>query len=149
MPRWISRAAGGWGLPGPGIRRPAVRPVTSFTKTQRLAIRPGEGTLTATVSAAGTALLALGPDALITWYLSYVSISTTTGVNDNSTCTVQVGPYGTGINPAGVGYSGGGDTISLGGRALKPGEYVVMAWAGGNPGDLAIATAYGDQDILI
>lgn len=149
MPRWWTPSAGGWGLPGPGIRRPPSAPVTAFTKTLRVAIRPGEGTKTALVSAAGTAQITLGPEALTTWYVNYVSIETTTGANDSSTCAAQVGPVSHGINPTGQSYVGGGDTISLGGRALRPGEYITLTWSGGNPGDQAIATLYGDQDVLI
>jgi len=146
---WVTRAAGSWGLPGPGIRRPPVAPLHQFTSVMRVAIRPGEGTRTAVVSGAGTATVTIGPDALITWYVAYVSISTTTGAADSSTCQVQVGPAGHGINPSGQSYSGGGDVVSLGGRALKPGEYITLAWSGGKPADLAIATVYGDQDILV
>lgn len=149
MPRWISRAAGGWGLPGPMIRRPPVAPVTQFRGVRRVAIRPGEGTGTATISAAGTAKITLGPAALITWYVSYVSISTTSGANDSSTCSVTLGPATNGIVPGGQSYVGGGDTISLGGRALRPGEYITLQWSGGNQGDLAIATVNGEQDILV
>ena len=146
---WVTRAAGSWGLPGPMIRRPPVAPLHLFAKTLRVAIRPGEGTRTAKVSGAGTATVTIGPDALITWYVAYVAISTTTGAADSSTCQVQVGPAGHGINPSGQSYNGGGDVVSLGGRAMKPGEYITLSWAGGNPGDLAIATVTGDQDILV
>ena len=146
---WVTRRAGGWGDPGPGIRRPPSAPIEQFTTVRRLAIRPGEGTGTAIVSAAGTAQVTLGPEALNTWYVSYVSIATTTGANDTSTCQVQVGPATSGINPSGTAYNGGGDTVSLGGRALKLGEYITLTWTGGNPGDQAIATVYGDQDILV
>lgn len=147
--RWVTRAAGSWGLAGPMIRRPPVAPMHHFTKTMRVAIRPGEGTRTATVSAAGSATVTIGPDALITWYVDYVAISTTSGANDSSTCAAQVGPAAHGIVPTGQSYSGGGDVISLGGRAMRPGEYITLVWSAGKTGDLAIATVYGSQDILI
>lgn len=151
MPRWISRAAGGWipGVTGPMIRRPPVAPVTHFQHVRRVAIRPGEGTKTAIVSGTGAAAIVLGPDALITWYVDYVSISTTTGANDISTCAVTLGPATNGIVPGGQSYVGGGDTVSLGGRALRPGEYITLRWSNGHSGDLAIATVNGEQDILV
>jgi hypothetical protein len=130
------------------VRRPPSAPLHLFTGIRRLAIRPGEGTRTAIMSAGGTATITVGPDALITWYVSYVSLETSTGAADASTCQVQVGPAGQGINPSGQSYAGGGDIVSLGGRALKPGEYITLTWSGGHPGDQAIATVYGDQDIL-
>lgn len=151
MPRWISRAAGGWipGVVGPMIRRPPVAPVSAFTGTRTVSIRPGEGSKSAVVSAAGSATLTLGPDALITWYVDYVSISTTSGAADSSTCAAQVGPAFHGIVPGGQSYNGGGDVISMGGRALRPGEFITLIWSGGKTGDQAIATVYGSQDILI
>lgn len=146
--RWVTRHAGDWGLPGPMVRRPPSAPVTAFTGVRRVAIRPGEGTKTALVSAGGSATVTIGPDALITWYVDYVAISTTSGANDSSTCAATVGPYFHGIVPTGQSYVGGGDVVSLGGRALRPGEYITLIWSGGKPGDQAIATVYGSQDIL-
>lgn len=144
----MTRAAGSWGLPGPMIRRPPVAPIHQFRTVRRVAIRPGEGTRTAQISAGGSASISLGPEALITWYVDYVALSTTTGANDASTCAATVGPVAHGIVPTGQSYVGGGDVVSLGGRALRPGEYITLVWSGGNPGDQAIATVYGSQDIL-
>lgn len=152
LQQWVRGRAGSWGLPGPGIRRPVTAPIFAFQKTQRVAIRQGEGTKTATVTGAagaGTATVTIGPEALITWYVDYVSISTTSGANDTSTCSATVGPVAHGIVPTGQSYNGGGDVVSLGGRAMRPGEYITLTWSGANPGDQAIATVYGAQDILI
>lgn len=146
--KWVRGHAGDWGLLGPMIRRPPSPPVTAFTQVRRVAIRPGEGTKTATVSGAGSATVTLGPDALITWYVDYVSIQTTSGAADSSTCAATVGPVFHGIVPTGQSYAGGGDVISLGGRALRPGEYITLVWSGGKSGDQAVATVYGSQDIL-
>lgn len=148
LQRWAPGRAGGWGLPGPMIRRPPSAPVHQFTSVRRVAIRGGEGTKTATVSAAGSATISLGPEAMITWYVDYVAIQTTSGANDSSTCAATVGPVGHGLVPTGQSYVGGGDVISLGGRAMRPGEYITMVWSGGKSGDQAIATVYGSQDIL-
>ena len=148
LARWTRGRAGGWGLPGPGIFRPPSAPIHQFTSVRRVAIRPGEGTGTATVSAAGSATITLGPDALITWYVDYVAISTTSGAADSSTCAATVGPAGHGLVPTGQSYVGGGDVISLGGRALRPGEYITLVWSGAKTADQAIATVYGSQDIL-
>ena len=145
---WHFRA-GGWGnAPGTGVRRPPSPPVSQFTTVLHLAIRQGEGTATAQVSAAGTAFAQAGPAGLTTWYVDYVAIETTTGAADNSTCAVGAGPAGQSIVPGGQSYAGGGDIVSLGGKTLKPGDYVQAAWAGGNPGDTATMTVYGEQDVL-
>lgn len=149
--RWVRGRAGSWlpGVTGPMIRRPPVAPIHQFGKTMKVAIRPGEGTKTAIVSAAGSATISIGPEALTTWYVDYVAISTTTGAADPSTVAAQVGPASHGIVPTGQSYSGGGDVISLGGRALRPGDYITMVWSGAKTGDTAVATVYGSQDVLI
>lgn len=150
--RWpplTSRQAGGWGLPGPGIFRPPSLPVTAFTTPVTLQIRGGEGTKTGVVPASGVLTLLLGPDGLSTWYVSYVAIRTTTGALDNSTAAVTIGPaVATGIVPAGQAYNGGGDSVSLGGAQLAPGEYVIVTWTGAKPGDTATMTVYGNQQVL-
>ena len=149
FPPMTSLRAGGWGLPGTGIRRPPSAPLAAFTRLLTQQIRPGEGTLTGTIPASGELTLQLGPDGLATWYVSYVTISTTTGINDNSTAAVTTGPaVSQGIVPAGFAYSGGGDSVSLNGAALAPGEYVIVTWAGANPGDQAIMRVYGNAQVL-
>lgn len=147
--RWVTRGAGSWGLPGPMIRRPPVAPIAQFGKTMKVAIRPGEGTKTAKVSAAGSATISIGPEALTTWYVDYVAIQTTTGANDVSTVAAAVGPAAHGIVPTGQSYNGGGDVVSLGGRALRPGDYITLVWSGAVSGDTAVATVYGSQDVLV
>lgn len=149
-PRLTSRQAGGWGLPGTGILRPPSAPLAAYSGLLTQQIRPGEGTATGTVPMSGTITLQLGPDGLSTWYVSYVTITTTTGAADSSTATVATGPaVTTGLSPAGTAYSGGGDTVNLGGAALAPGEYVIVTWAGAHPGDLATMRAYGNSQVLV
>lgn len=151
MPRMAGplRHAGGWGLPGPGIRRPPSASIDDYAGLQRVAIRTGEGTGTALVSAGGTATISVGPDGLNTWYPTYAAISTTTGADDASTASALIGPIAAGLVPAGQSYAGGGDTIPLGGQPLKPGDYVTVTWTGGVPGDTAFLTVYGSQDIPV
>ena len=150
--RWpplTSRRAGGWGLPGPGIRRPLSLPVDQFTRPMLLQIRPGEGTKTGKVPASGTITLVLGPEGLGTWYVSYVQIATTTGALDISTAAVTTGPaVSTGIVPAGQAYNGGGDSVSMGGAALACGEYVIVTWSNAKQGDLATMRVYGNNQVL-
>lgn len=148
-PQLTSREAGGWGLPGPGIQRPMSLPVQAFTKLLMQQLRAGEGTRSGVVPASGVLTLLAGPEGLATWYVSYVAISTTTGANDVSTAAVTIGPaVATGIVPAGQAYAGGGDSVGLGGAQLAPGEYVIVTWTGAHPGDLAIMTVYGNQQVL-
>jgi hypothetical protein len=150
FPKLTSLAAGGWGLPGTGIRRPVSAPLSDFTQQLTQQIRPGEGTSTGVVPAGGSITLLLGPDGLSTWYVTYVAISTTTGALDTSTAAVETGPaVTTGIVPAGTAYNGGGDSVGLGGAVLAPGEYVIVTWSGAHPGDQATMRVYGNQQILI
>lgn len=150
--RWpplTSRRAGGWGLPGPGIRRPVSAPLSAYTRTLTMPIRPGEGTRTGIVPASGKVTLLAGPEGLGTWYVSYVAITTTTGALDTSTAAVATGPaVSTGIVPAGQAYNGGGDSISLGGASLACGEFVIVTWSGAKPGDLATMTVFGNSQVL-
>jgi hypothetical protein len=150
FPRLTSLQAGGWGLPGTGIRRPKSAPLEAFTGSLTQQIRPGEGTATGTVPASGTLTLLLGPDGLATWYVTYVAISTTTGALDASTANVTTGPaVATGIVAAGTAYSGGGDSVGLGGAALACGEYVIVTWTGAHPGDQAMMRVYGNSQVLV
>ena len=149
-PRLTSLQAGGWGLPGTGIRRPASAPLAAFTRTLTQQIRPGEGTITGVVPAGGALTLLLGPDGLATWYVTYVAIETTTGALDTSTASVTTGPaVGAGIVAAGTAYNGGGDSVGMGGACLACGEYVIVTWAGAKPGDQAMMRVYGNAQVLI
>lgn len=141
--------AGGWGLPGPGIRRPVTETIHAFRGRTQVAIRGGEGTKTGIVPASGTISLSLGPDGLNVWYLAYASISTTTGTLDASTAGFALGPVGAGINPAGASYTGGGDSIGLGGERLAPGDFLTVTWFGAKTGDTATVTVHGTQDIPV
>lgn len=145
-----ARRAGGWGLPGAGIHQPPSAPLAAFTAQLTQQIRPGEGTRTAVVPASGTLTLLAGPDGLATWYVTYVAISTTTGALDTSTAAVTTGPaVAAGIVPAGQAYNGGGDSVALGGAALAPGEYVIVTWSLGHPGDQAVMRVYGNAQVLV
>jgi hypothetical protein len=149
FPKLTSLQAGGWGLPGTGIRRPPSAPLSAFTQLLTQQIRPGEGTVTGVIPASGQLTLLAGPDGLSTWYVSYVAISTTTGALDTSTAAVETGPAVTsGIVPAGTAYNGGGDSVGLAGAVLAPGEYVIVTWSGAHPGDQAVMRVYGNQQVL-
>lgn len=143
------RHAGGWGLPGPGIRRPPSMGMGEYGALTRTAIRTGEGTGAALVSGAGTATISVGPDGLNIWYVTYAAISSTTGADDTSTAQCLVGPIGAGIVPGGQSYAGGGDSIGLGNQTLRPGDFVTVIWSGAKPGDTVFVTVYGSQDIPV
>jgi hypothetical protein len=150
FPRLTSLQAGGWGLPGTGVRRPGSAPLEAFDQTLTQQIRPGEGTVTGVIPESGELTLLAGPDGLATWYVSYVAISTTTGALDTSTASVTTGPaVGAGIVPAGTAYNGGGDSVGLAGAVLAPGEYVIVTWTGAHPGDQATMRVYGNLQVLV
>ena len=151
VPRLLGplRQAGGWGLPSPGIRRPATAPLSAYQQLTTVAIRTGEGTAVTEVNAAGQARASVGPEGLNTWYVTYAAISTTTGAADTSTAGAVIGPIGAGLAPGGQSYAGGGDSIGLGNQVLRPGDYVTVIWSGGVPGDQAVMTVFGSQDIPI
>lgn len=120
-----------------------------YTGHLRTDIGQGEGTATGTVPGSGIITLGVGPDALRTWYVSHVVVSTTSGAADSSTAQARIGPWSTGIVTGGQSYAGGGDTIGFGGTALRVGDFLVITWTGAKPGDIAQMTVYGDQDVLI
>jgi hypothetical protein len=141
--------AGGWGLPGPGIGRPQTAPPESFGGRIQVALRGGEGTRSGIVPASGIVSLSIGPDGTNIWYPAYAALSTTTGALDSSTAQFKVGPYSQGIVPGGQSYSGGGDTIGLAGTRMAAGDYLTVVWTGATPGDAAMLTLVGTQDIPV
>jgi hypothetical protein len=141
--------AGGWGLPGPGITRPRTASLEDYRGLQRFAIRTGEGTASGIIPMSGQLTLSIGPDGLNVWYVVYAAIATTSGAADVSTAQVSVGPIGAGLAPGGQSYAGGGDSVGLGNQALRPGDYVSVTWSGGTPGDTAMVTVYGVQDVPV
>lgn len=135
------------------IHRPSTVPIQQYTNRVTVPISAAEATATHSVSAAGSAQVSVGPAGVgRRWYPAYATIATSSGANDNSTCAIYLTGAG---QPAtaqsllvGQSYSGGGDTVGLTSPALDPGLALTALWTGGNSGDTASMTVYGNQDVL-
>lgn len=152
----ITRSGGSAGSqPNRGFanRRIDSTPQGAYTGHQQTLITGGYSA--ATVTAAGAAVVKVGPQGVGTvWYPQAAAISTTTGANDASTCALYLSPLENGatVVPStqigGQSYAGGGDSIGLAVPPMWPGYFIVAVWAGAVPGDLASLAVYGTQDVL-
>lgn len=103
-----------------------------------------------TISAAGAATLSVGPaGAGNVWYPASITISTTTGINDFSTCSVYLGPAGVPVTLVATLFPGGTGTASLAIPSMTPGQYIIAVWAGANPGDVAAINVVGTMDSVM
>jgi hypothetical protein len=128
------------------IRRLPMRvytqPVTSVPLTG--------GQAQGTVSAAGAATLSVGPSgAGNVWYPSSVTILTTTGINDSSTCSVYLGPAGIPVTLLATIFPGGYGTASLAVPSMTPGQYLIAQWSGGHAGDTCSMNITGTMDSVM
>jgi hypothetical protein len=139
----------------PGWRGTSVQPITATpirSYTRRISSVPlSGGQVQATVPGSGAITLEVGPQGLgNVWYPVQVNASTTTGLTaagDNSVCNIYLGPA---VNPTtlvGTIYNGNG-TAALAIPDMTPGQFLVMAWSGANPGDQAAANVIGTMDAL-
>ena len=96
------------------------------------------------ISAAGTATLSVGPaGAGNVWYPASVTILTTTGVNDFSTCSIYLGPAGVPVTLQATIFPGGTGTASLAIPSMTPSQYILAVWAGGHSGDVCTMNVTG------
>ena len=103
-----------------------------------------------TISAAGALSLSVGPSGIgNVWYPASITIQTTTGVNDFSTCSVYLGPSGQGITLIATIFPGGTGTASLAIPSMTPGLYIIATWAGGHSGDTATINVVGTMDSVM
>lgn len=144
-PPWQHRAGGwppGWVVPaGTHVDRrvlPRVVPHLAFRQLAEVPIGPfgfAQGIVAAT-----TVTVSLGPaGAGTSWELAQVSIATTTGANDASTCALFIQPAGTPNQNWQVAqsFSGGGDQLGLSGYKMVPGERLYAVWSSAKNGDTA------------
>lgn len=126
---------------GPG--RPVRIPVEQYTQqVTGIPLTGGQGT--AKVSAAGAATISVGPAALGTvWYPAQVTVQTTSGVNDASTCNIYLGPAGVPVTLVATIYPGGIGTAAVAVPSMTPGQYLIAVWSGGNSGDTASMNVIG------
>lgn len=102
------------------------------------------------ISAAGAATLSVGPaGAGNVWYPASVTILTTSGVNDFSTCNIYLGPAGVPITLQATIFPGGTGTASLAIPSMTPGQYIIAVWSGGKSGDTCSINVTGTMDSVM
>lgn len=128
-------------------RSPSVR----IYQTQAESQIGGYGVGQTSVSGSGAATVQVGPSGLGTlWYPQQAVISTTSGVNDSSTCIAYLGPPG--AVPANILFqslSAGADVQGIAIPVLQPGDVITCVWSGGHPGDLATLRIMGPLTALV
>ena len=102
------------------------------------------------ISGSGAATLSVGPaGAGNVWYPASITIQTTTGVNDFSTCNVFLGPAGVGVTQVATIFPGGVGTASLAIPSMTPGQYIIAIWSGGHSGDTCTINIVGTMDSVM
>lgn len=98
---------------------------------------------------AGEGIVSVGPQGLgNVWYPAQCTISTTSGVNDNSVFSLYLGPAGVPVTLVGQAFPGGSGTLAVAVPSMTPGQYLIGVWTGGNPGDVASINVIGTMDTL-
>ncbi len=117
------------------------------TPVTGLPLTGGQGQ--AVISAGGIASVTVGPQGLGNiWYPAQVTVSTTSGINDNSTCLVYLGSQGVPVTLLGTIFPGGAGTLGLAIPNMSPGQYLIAQWSGGKTGDVAAINVIGTMDAL-
>lgn len=136
------------------IRRTGSVPPGHYQGSQRTTITGGYAAKI--VPSSGIVTIYCGPMGLgMVWYPQAVAISTTTGANDASTCTLYLSPLQNGSQLApstqigGQSYAGGGDTIGIAVPPIRPGLFIIAQWTGAKAGDLAALQVYGEQSAMV
>jgi len=141
-----ARAMFAWG--------PAARPIRRLPMqlyTQRVVQVPLiGGQAQGIISGAGALSLSVGPaGAGNVWYPASITIQTTSGTNDFSTCSVFLGPAGVGVTLIATIFPGGVGTASLAIPSMTPGQYIIAVWSGGHAGDIATINVVGVMDSVM
>lgn len=152
-----------WRLWHPAPARPAQHWRAPFTGTAswRIPSTPPEryrpllrtplvGAVGQALVAGGTATVQLGPQGLgCRWYPVQAVITTSSGVNDTSTCQLFMGTTALANLIASTSYLGGGDTFGISGADMQPGDYLIAVWSGANNGDTATLRITGSQVAMV
>jgi len=153
VPPGLQSPAGAY---APGMLRwgPVARPIRRLplqVYRRRVSSVPlTGGQAQGTILAAGTLTLSVGPaGAGNVWYPASVTISTTTGINDSSTCQIFLGPAGIPIALQATLFPGGAGTASLAIPSMTPGQYVIAVWSGAKNGDTASINIVGTMDSVM
>lgn len=149
----MARPAGAY---SPGYLRwgPAAQPIRRLPMQlyrQRVVSVPlTGGQAQGTISAAGAATLSVGPaGAGNVWYPASITILTTSGVNDFSTCNIYLGPAGVPITLVATLFPGGTGTASLAIPNMTPGQYLIAVWSGAKSGDTCSINIVGTMDSVM
>jgi hypothetical protein len=138
------------GWRGTGMLPMTPTPIQAYTR-RLLDVPLTGGQAQAAVPAGGVLALQTGPQGLGTiWYPSQVTVSTSTGPLDGSTCLVYLGYPGPGtpVTLVGTVFPGGGGTVALAVPPMIPGQILQAVWTGANPGDIAAINVTGTMDAL-
>lgn len=101
------------------------------------------------ISAGGLLTLQIGPQGAGTvWYPAQVTTSTTSGVNDVSTCLIYMGAAGTPITLMGTLFPGGAGVLAVAFPPLTVGLFIIAKFSGAKPGDVAAVNVTGTMDYL-
>ena len=141
------------GAYAPGMLRwgPVARPIRRLplqVYRQRISSVPlTGGQAQGIIGGTGAATLSVGPaGAGNIWYPASITILTTTGINDFSTCSVYLGPAGVPVTLIATLFPGGTGTASLAIPSMAPGQYIIAVWSGGHAGDICSINIVGTMD---
>ena len=148
----LHRAAGAyspgrlrWGPAAAPIRRLPMQLYTRAVTSLPLVGGQAQGTISA-----GGATLSVGPSgAGNIWYPASVTILTTTGTNDFSTCQIFLGPAGVPITLQATLFPGGTGTASLAIPSMTPGQYIIAVGTGAHNGDTCSINVTGTMDSVM
>ena len=142
--------AGSWAAAGNRFTKRRVNPpvpIGNYTgKISGVPLTGGQAS--GQVPAGGAITLQVGPQGLgTTWYPAQITLSTTTGALDTSTALVYLGSGGVPTTQVGSVFSGNG-VAALAVPAMQPGDFIIVSWTNGHPGDVASFNIIGTQDAL-
>lgn len=143
-----ARLAGGWGATGRRLipmMRPPVLNVRQYQRVTGVPLQPGSGQA---VVSGGAASVSLGPSGLGNiWYPTQITVATTTGPLDTSTCSVYLGPSTSGATLLGQVFSGNG-VLAAALPPIQPGEFLIASWSAAHNGDTVLMNIQGTMDAL-
>ena len=130
------------------VRQPIGRPpITAYgTPVQGVPLQPGQAS--GKIPASGTITLSIGPAGFgNVWYPAQVTVSTTTGPLDTSTCNVYLGPANTPVTLLAQIITGNG-VLATALPNMTAGQYLIAIWTGGHTGDTAAINITGTMDTI-
>lgn len=150
-PQAVRHSGGGLsyraGWRGSGMQRMTPIPIGAYTR--KLSSVPLTGGQVQGAVAGGGLTLSVGPQGAGTvWYPAQVTISTTTGPLDTSTCKIYLGAQGVPITLVATIFPGGAGTAALAIPSMTPGQVLILTWTGAKNGDIAAANIIGTMDAL-